>query len=184
MFSEFKDDQHKQQAEQLLLTFGRFNVQFERVCEAMRNAIIYTLRSQGLANQGMQQVIIGDTSSADLQRLLGALCNHLPAWDSDDHQALKNALKEIKELTEKRNVVVHSAWRFGDCASESELFAIAIRPRTKQSSGAVPEVWGFSASYLEDLIDRMKASQVLLQRLSTCLTQSGFKVATEFGRSM
>lgn len=43
MFSEFKDDQHRIQAEEFLLALGRFTVQFERVCEAMRNAIMLAL---------------------------------------------------------------------------------------------------------------------------------------------
>jgi hypothetical protein len=105
MFSEFKDDQHRQQAEEILLTFGRFTVQFERVCEAMRHAIMFLLRCQGLRNQGMEQVIIGDKSSAELQVLLGALCNHMPTWNDDDRSAVKQMLKEVKYLTEQRNIV-------------------------------------------------------------------------------
>ena len=184
MFSEFNDDQHRQQAEVVLLALGRFTVQFERVCEAMRNAIMFALRSQGLKNQGMEQAIIGDTSSAELQVLLGALCNHLPNCDDEDRLVVKDLLKSIKEQTEQRNVVIHSAWRFGNTASELELFAVAIRQRTKQNTGAVPEVHGVTAAYLDQLINKMKGTQVLLQRLQTCLNQPQFKIATELDKPL
>jgi hypothetical protein len=182
MYSEYKNDQHRQQAEEILLVFGRFTVQFERVCEAMRNAIMFLLRSHGLQNSGMEQVIIGDTGSAQLQTLLGALCNYMSSWDDADRLAIKKMLKNVKEITEKRNVVVHSAWSFGNSESESELLAVAIRQRTKQNEGAVPEVWGVSASYLETQINLMKESQVLLQRLHYCINQKEFKVSSELSK--
>lgn len=184
MASEFKDADHQQQAERLMLEFGRFNVQFERVCEVMRNAIMFSLRSQGLKNQGMEQVIVGDTSSAQLQVLLGAFCQHISTWDGEDRGCLKEMLKEIKELTEKRNTVVHSAWRFGSCASDAELVAVSIRPRTKQNTGAAAEVWGIQESYLVELIGRLKRVQIQLQRLCTCLVQQDFKFSVEYKKPM
>lgn len=179
MISEFKDKRHQQQAEEILLTLGKFTVQFERVCEAMRQAIIYSLRSQGLKNCGMEQVIIGDTSSAELQVLLGALCRHVPDWDDEDQVAIKAMLRDIKEITETRNIVIHSAWRFGNIASEADLMAVAVRQRTKQNSGAVPEIWAVTAPYLEELIQKMRMYQAQLQRLQICLVQSGHKPAKQ-----
>lgn len=183
MFSEYKDEEHRRQAEEILLVLGRFTVQFERMCEAMRHAITLVLRSQGLKNYEMQQVIVGNTSSAQLQVLLGALCNHIPEWDEADRLAVKNVLKEVKELTESRNVMLHSAWQFGDSSSGTEFLAVAIRQRTKQTSGAVSEVWGVGAKYLEELIQRMRASQVLLQRLVICINQS-FKPALKLAEPL
>jgi hypothetical protein len=184
MTSEYNDDNHREQAEEILLTFARFTVQFEIVCEAMRMAIMFALRSQGLKNQGMEQVIVGDTVSSELQLLLGALCSHIPGWDDADRLAVKQLLKEVKVLTEERNVVVHSAWRFGDAASEAKLVAVAIRQRTKQNSGAAADVQGVSASYLESLIHRLKACQILLHRLTTCINQPTYRVAPDFARPM
>lgn len=184
MVSEFKNEEHRQQAERLMLKFGYFNVQFERVCEAMRNAIMFALRSQGLKNHGMEQVVVGDTSSAQLQVLLGAFCQHIPSWDDDDRGCLKKMLKEIKDLTERRNTVVHSAWRFGGDASDTELVAVAIRPRTKQNTGAAAEVWGIQETYLDELVFRLKKAQVYLQRLAICLTQNNFKFSDLYFKSL
>ena len=72
-FSEFTDDKHRAQAEELLLELGRLAVAFERVCEGMRHAILFIFQSEGLQHQGLAQVVIGEKSSAELQVLLGAL---------------------------------------------------------------------------------------------------------------
>jgi len=184
-FSEFSDDEHKAQAEELLLELGRFGVAFERVCEGMRHAVLSIFHSEGLQHQGLAQVVIGDKASAELQVLLGALFSELRSRaDEADMKAVQALLKDVKELTEERNVVIHSAWRFGQNAAFAELYATTIRPRTKQTKGAVPEVHGISAQYLRRLTKRSSALQVKLHRLQYALLQKGFKVATELAKPL
>jgi len=88
-------------------------------------------------------------------------------------------LKEVKELTERRNVVIHSAWQFGKNAAFAEFYATSIRPRTKQTKGAVPELQGVSASYLKQLNAAAKGLQIRLRRLQYSIAQQGFKVSKE-----
>ncbi len=184
-FSEFADDEHRAQAEELLLELGRFAVEFERVCEAMRQAIVLIFQSEGLQHQGLAQVVIGDKASAELQVLLGALFSELRARnDEADFKALHDVLKDVKQLTEERNTVVHTAWRFGKGAAIGELYASAVRPRTKQKQGAVPEYWGMSVSYLRELTRRSMVLQVKLQRVHYCILQADLKVAVELGRPL
>ena len=102
--------------------------------------------------------------------------------DEADLKAVHALLKEVKELTEARNVVIHSAWSFGQNAAFAELYATAIRPRTKQNRGAVPEIHGISAQYLRQLTERSNALQIKLQRLQNCIIQDGLNVATELSR--
>jgi len=184
-FSEFADGAHRAQAEELLLELGRFAVAFERVCEGMRNSIISIFHSEGLKHQGLSQVVIGDRASAELQVLLGALFAELRArTDDEDRTSVHALLTEVMELTKQRNVVIHSAWRFGSNAAFAELYATAIRPRTKLKTGAVPEVHGISAQYLRQLIAKATELQVKLQRLNYCILQQSFKVATELAKPL
>ena len=184
-FSEFSSDEHRAQAEELLLELGRFSVAFERMCEGMRHAVLVIFQSEGLQHQGLSQVVIGDKASAELQVLLGALFAELRSrTDEADMKAVQGLLKEIKELTEDRNVVIHSAWRFGKNAAFAELYATTIRPRTKQNKGAIPEIHGISAQYLRQLTGRSTALQVKLQRLQYALLEEGFKVATELAKPL
>ena len=176
--SEFSSVEHRAQAEELLLEFGRFGVAFERVCEGMRHAILLIFVSEGLQNQGLAQVVIGDKASAELQVLLGALFVELRARTDDaDSKAVQTLLKEVKALTEERNVVIHSAWRFGNSAAYSELYATTVRPRTKQNKGAIPEIHGISAQYLRQLTGRSNTLETELGSLRDALLQKDLKVA-------
>ena len=183
--SEFSSDEHQAKAEEILLELGRFAVAFERMCEAMRYLIMSIFQSEGLKNQGLSQVVIGDKSSAELQVLLGALFVELRARTTeDDQRAVQSLLKEVKELTEARNVVIHSAWRFGNNAAFAELYATTVRPRAKQKSGAASELHGVSAPYLRQLVNQASAAQVKLQRLQTVVLQSGFKAFEELAKPL
>jgi len=50
----------KNKPNEFLKELGEFVLSFERVCESMRYAIIFMLRSQGLSNEDMAFVIVGD----------------------------------------------------------------------------------------------------------------------------
>lgn len=184
MIKKYADEKHQTQAEAFIFSLGSFTLEFERACEAMRYIIMFMLRSQGLNNQGMEQVIVGDKAAAELQVLLGALYFELPNQDQEDQKAVKILLKAIKELTERRNILLHNSWSFGDTAGEEELIAAAIRYRAKQTKGGEAEVHGYSSAYLDGLAAEAKRIQLLLQRLQYCVCQNGFKVSTEFAKPM
>lgn len=151
----------------------------------MRDAILAIFQSEGLKHQGLSQVVVGDKASGELQVLLGALFSELRArTDEEDRTAVHSVVTEIKDLTEHRNRVVHSAWRFGNNAAFAELYATAIRPRTKLKQGAAPEIHGISARYLRELIAKATGVQLKLQRLNYCVLQQGFKVATELAKPL
>jgi hypothetical protein len=179
-FSEFADDEHRAQAEELLLELGRFGVAFERMCEGMRSAIVAAFMSEGLKHQGLANVVIGDKASAELQMLLGAVYSELRArLDDADQKAIQCLLKDVKQLTEERNTVIHTGWRFGGSAAFAELYANAIRPRAKQKQGAVPEIHGISAQYLRSLTVRANAYELKLQRLFEATLETASKIAAE-----
>ncbi|MCE1181403.1 MAG: hypothetical protein LWW81_03735 [Rhodocyclales bacterium] len=184
MFKEFADDKHKSQAEEFIMELGKFVLQFERVCDAMRFLIMFSLRSQGLKNPGIEQVIVGDKAAAELQILLGAIYCELPEHDESDRNCVKSLLKDFKEITEKRNILLHSSWNLGNKASDQELYAATVRFRAKQNKGSGTEVHGYTASYIRDLSNQLKRVQVLLQRLQYCITQKGFKFSSEFEKPL
>ncbi len=184
MFKKFENQKHQNQAEEFIFELGKFVLAFERICDLMRYNIMFILRSQGLTNQGMEQVIIGNKASAELQILLGALFCEIPDQDEDDKRSVKGLLKKIKKLTEERNILLHSSWNLGDKAADSELYAATIRYRTKQNSGSDAEIHGYSARYVKKLRHELKAAEVLLGRLQYCITQNNFKVSVEFAKPL
>ncbi len=184
MFKEYADDIHREQAEEFIMELGKFVLAFERVCDTMRYVIMFMLRSQGLHNQGMEQAIIGDKASYDLQLLLGVIYCELPDQDDDDKKAVRDLLKDIKEISEERNILLHCSWNLGTEAADKELYAATVRFRAKQNKGAEAEVRGVSAAYVRYLSNQLKKIQILLQRLQVCVTQKGFKVSTELSKSI
>lgn len=184
MFKEFTDEKHQSQAENFLMELGKFVLAFERVCDEMRYLIMFSLRSQGLKNHGVERVIVGDKAAAELKILLGAIYCEFPEQDESDRKCVKDLLKDFGEITEKRNILLHSSWDLGSGSADQELYAATIRFRAKQNSGSDAETHGYSASYIHDPANQLKRVQVLLQRLQYCVTQKGFKVSSEFARSL
>jgi len=185
MFNKYKDERHQEQAHEFLKELGEFVLSFERVCENMRHAIMFMLRSQGLNNQDMAFVIVGDKTSSELQVLFGALFMEMPNQDEDDKKCVKELLKRIKKITEQRNILLHSAWDLGHQASwDKEILAVATRFRTKQNTGADIQPHGVNPSYLRELGLELTSIQVLVERLLYCISQPQFKVSTELNKEI
>lgn len=179
MFTEFVNDKHQVQVDEFISELGRFVLAFEKVCDVMRYLVMFMLRSQGLKNQGIEQIIVGDKAAAELQVLLGAIFCQIAKHDEADKRCVKDLLTKFKGIVEKRNVLLHSSWNLGAEPADEELYAATVRFRAKQNGGSSAEVHGYSASYIRDLSGQLKHIQVLLQRLQYCVMQNGFKVSTE-----
>lgn len=184
MFNEFRDEKHREQVEAFLLALGRFVLAFERVCAAMRNLVMLVLRKGGLTNQPMAQVIISKPQAKELRELLAALFLELTHLDEDDRMVINKLINSIDKLTTERNRLVHSDWHFGVEAAETKLTAASFRFRATPSLGASFEEQWQCASEIEQWTLKAKECQVLLQRVSYCVNQSGFKIATECGKSL
>jgi len=184
MFSEFRDQKHRAQAETFLLALGRFVLAFERVCAAMRILVMLVLRKGGLANQPMAQVIISKPQAKELRDLLGALLLELRDLDEDDRTAITELIRRVEKLTEERNRLVHSDWHLGVEPAETELTAASYRFKATPSRGACFEELCRCASEIEQQTLEAKSCQVLLQRVSYCVNQAGFKIATELRKTL
>lgn len=184
IIKKYADQKHKQQAEAFIFAVGQFVIEFERVCEAMRYNIMFSMRSQGLKNQGMEEVVIGDKAAAELRELMGALYCELPNQDEADKEAVRKLLKSIFDLTEKRNILLHSNWQLGSKAAEGEFYASTLRFRKKQNKGAVPELYGHSADYVHSLSEEARRIQIYLSRLQYCICQKGFKISKELSKKL
>jgi len=182
MIEEFATEKDQNGVDEFLMALGKFVIAFERVCECMRHVVMFSLRSQGLTNQGIEQVIIGGKTSAELQVLLGAIFRQLPNQDGEDQAKTTELLKEIKEVTEERNVLLHSSWQFGVEGENRLLSAIAIKFKPNQNSDSTFKVHGYAASDIHNLSLKLQSIQVRLDRLQICITQTGFKVSTELAK--
>jgi hypothetical protein len=184
--SEYESPEHEEKATALLAELGRFIVAFERVCVGMRGCIYAAFHKEGLRNQGLSQVIVNGQAAAALRTLLGAIFAELKDQDEDDKACVKSLLKEIEALAARRNSLMHAEWHlnYDYEGATDEFYALAHKPSTSQRNGACDECIDVNKDSLTASIEDAKRAQVLLRRLCYCLAQKGFKVSTEFARSM
>lgn len=182
MIEQFATESDQDGVDEFLMTLGKFVIAFEQICDSMRYVIMFSLRSQGLANQGMEQVIIGGKAAAELQVLLGAIYQQLPNQDKDDRASVTKLLKEIKTITEERNVLLHSCWQFGIEGEERLLSAITLKFKPCQNSDSTFKAYNCAASDIHILSVRLEGIQTQLQRLQACVTNNKAKVSTELAK--
>jgi hypothetical protein len=177
MMGDFSDSNHQAQAEEFISSLGNFILVFERICEAMRYCVMAIFEREGLQNKSLSAVVVADKSAAELREFLGSLYASLQSEDDEDRKVVKSILKEIHELSELRNVLVHSDWGFGNEASASELIAATTRFKAKQNKGLVTEVCGYSASYVQEVTSNAEGILDKTLNLYACMSQRGLKVA-------
>ena len=185
MFYQASDKKHEQQINELMKSLGKFVVEFERVCSAIRDLIIFTFQREGLKNQPIAQVVIGDKAAAELRFLFGAIYSELKDQDNDDRKIVKDLLNRFDKLSTKRNMLLHSEWFLGDEAGEDELSALIGKfkakqigkSKTKQKGGAEYKKEEITPSLIDKYAYESRKQLVLFRRLTTSLLQSGFKVS-------
>jgi hypothetical protein len=104
-----------------MLSLGKFVVEFERVCAAVRNLILFSFHREGLNNQALAQVIVGDKAAAELRTIFGALFEELRDQNKEDKKAVQSLLARFDKLCSFRNSLLHSEWYLGDEAEKNEL---------------------------------------------------------------
>jgi len=177
MFYQASDKKHEQQINELMKSLGKFVVEFERVCSAIRDLIIFTFQREGLKNQPIAQVVIGDKAAAELRFLFEAIYSELKDQDNDDRKIVKDLLNRFDKLSTKRNMFLHSEWFLGDEAGEDELSALIGKFKAKQKSGAEYKKEEITPSLIDKYAYESRKQLVLFRRLTTSLLRNGFKVS-------
>lgn len=102
--------------DRLFAPLGRFIVEFEGVCEAMRAASAHIFKTAGLQRPELAEITLAGLTAGPLLDVCVSLTSE--AFSLDDRQISR--LKEIKRraqgLIEKRNRAIHSRWLLIDFA--------------------------------------------------------------------
>jgi hypothetical protein len=183
-FSEFATDKQEEQGLEFRQQLGSFVIAFERMCEAMQVVIVTVLKVQGLTNDSMAHVLVGDLTSSPLQKLLGGVYSHLDGQSEQDRCAVKDLLKEIASITERRNEVLHSVWRFPTSVFEDDIEPVGSKMHVSGKNGADLKHFQYSAADLETFVNDAERCQVKLNRLQRCVANKDASVSKEFSRMM
>lgn len=175
MFYQAADKKHEEQIDELMKSLGKFVVEFERVCATVRHLIIFTFQREGLKNQSLSQVVVGNKATAELRFLFGALYSELRDQDDDDRKIVNSLLNRFDKLSTKRNILLHSEWFLGDEAGEDELAALIAEYKAKQKSGTEFKIEEMPPTIIDKYAYEARKQLVLFRRLTTSLLQSGYK---------
>lgn len=185
MFYQAADQKHQDQIDQLMLSLGKFVVEFERVCAAVRNLVLFTFHREGLKNQALAQVVIGDKAAAELRTIFGALFEELRDQDKEDKKVVQSLLSRFDKLSSLRNSLLHSEWYLGvgNEAENKELEALTVKFCSKQTKGAECRQRFITPTLIDKYALEARKQLVLLNRLSISIVQKGFKVSVHLDNS-
>lgn len=109
------EDKHKidEQTEDLYAAIGHFAVEFEHVCNYMRQIIMTILCKEGLGNENVMQILLAGLTADPLRSLVSSLISETQELSKNDLTIINKILNPIQDLTKTRNDVLHGTWFIG-----------------------------------------------------------------------
>ena len=156
-------------------SYGRFAIQFERVCSALEICIQTVLEKEGLKNQGIQEIILAGMTANPLQSLARSLISESIKPNAGERSLIKYVFKEFTDLVEERNDLIHGKlWIYssmeGEHRSSKRDYMVGSKLH-KDSAGSKPKDLEYDTSYLLALKeDAISCFHNILQ-IKNCIKQ-------------
>ena len=168
------------QTSELYANIGEFVVKFEHVCNAMRTAITFMLHNQGLKNQQVTSILLAGYTAESLRTLFESLIGELIKTNDIEKKIIKNIFSRIKELTEKRNDVVHSTWYIGWGNEHTQDFSEAPGHKLhRNKKGVSLKIFRYKAEDFSKLAEKADKLSSLVMRLHGCIN-NGYSIEKNF----
>ena len=186
MFYQYDNEEHETSVKQVLAGLGEFVISFERVCASMRSCIFCIFRKSGLENQGLAQVVVNKSPAEGLRTTLGGLYAELREEDDEDRLHVRKLLSRIDKLGTIRNELLHAEWYLNyDYENATDEFtALALKGSMSQNKGAYSLQIPVTSESLNRHVREATEILVLLNRLTICMNQNGFKVSEMLSKSL
>ena len=136
--------------EQYEQAIGKYVLAFEYVCETMRMCIRAMFKHQGLSNDTLIDTLIGEMTSAPLQKTLLSSYGLIRHQNRTQRSKIADVLKKIQSLTTFRNQLLHSAWQVVQNEPSDEVLAVSMNRKVKRDKkhGTLDVVFGFTADHI------------------------------------
>jgi len=171
----------KELSEDLYPTIGKFALQFEANCHALRMGIETILENHGLSNSNLTEIMIGDLTIFPLQSIYRSMISEVMQLNEFEIKIIDNIFKRIIQLGEKRNRIIHAAW-FIDYKNPEDLksgLLTQYKPGYSKK-GAKESPSKFPISEIKAQIDESDKLNDLIHELNMCL-YSGTQIQKRFG---
>ena len=180
MYKHERNKKYEIQTTALYAAFGRFAVNFELICFALRQGIHWMLHSGGLRIEKLADILLTDLTAKPLQSIYRSMSSEIQELSDNDRRVIKNIFKRIDDLIEKRNDIIHATWFIEWASPKDTDFNEARGIKTdRDKKGGKIKVFRFKIKDFNKLSQEAFILFKLISRLSICLTNN-FKVENNF----
>jgi hypothetical protein len=161
-------DRQYEEAAQLYRAIGRFIVQFEWLCNAMRSQICELVWEDPTTPSTPIDIVLGDVQASGLLLRLRALLAREPGFSESDRPITEDVCGRIEELTRLRNTVVHGLWFMEFPLPDGTRVNARLRYRR---SGPHTAGWKRTPEEIDLLADEAEALSHLLGQMRWALNE-------------
>lgn len=167
------DERRTKRSEQsfaLHAAIGRFVVEFEQMCFAMSNAILFALHNAGLRDQQLGNAMLAGLTASPLREMALSVFAHVYRDDDASAKIVRELAARTQMLTNTRNEIIHSTWFIGWASSEDTDFSRASGMKRKNTkAGPVASSLSHSVTEFDRETENAKELAVLYNQLLGCL---------------
>lgn len=177
-----EEDKHKyeEQTEDLYAAIGRFAVEFEHICNYLRQITCVILAKEGLRNDNVMEILLVSLNAEPLRTLALSLIAATIRLSELDKEIVSKIMDAVQAMIKKRNQVIHATWFVGWLWNEEMENTVAPGLKIKRTkTGVTTERYEWTADDFNNLAKDAKRLGGLLARLNNCFV-GNFKVQNNF----
>lgn len=166
MDSEERAKRYTEQTDDIYRAIGRFTVKFEQLVFFMRQGITSFLSQNGLKNQKLSNIILADQTAYPIKTIFGSMIPEIVNLNEQERRIVKAILKQVQDLIDERNNIIHSTWFVGWAHPDDTDFSNAPGHKlTKGKAGAGVKAFDYTSADFDKFSDKCDSASELIQRL-------------------
>lgn len=180
MDSDKRTKLHTEQTDDIYRAIGKFSVKFEQLVFYMGQGITFFLSQSGLKNQQLSNIVLADQTAYPMKTMFGAMIYELVSLGDEERLIVREILKQVQALIDRRNDIVHSTWFVGWASpSDTDFGEVSGLKLTKGTSGAGVKGFSFTSTDFDQFSDECDSVSTLVNRLRI-VVMSGRSIEANF----
>lgn len=188
MSPEERQQRHDEQTKEIYAGLGEFVASFElMVFWGLRTPLIQLWSNNSRELQQLVQPAVADLTADPILKIYQATYSTaiqqsrlIPEEKAEGERILVDVCKDVRELIQTRNEIIHGTWFIGWASSEDTDFSVAsgVKP-TNTKNGVEHRKISRTRADFDKHIDECHRLQELLARIAG-VVQMGFRFSTNF----
>jgi hypothetical protein len=155
---------------ELYKAYGKFAIEFEQMCLAIRTCIIFTMHKNGLTEQTFIRILLADQTA---HPLIAKLRSFVAVLYKENPQAIKHLdplFKAAISINESRNEIIHGTWYVGWANGSMAEFDVANSMKDKLSKNGIElNALSYNSVHFDELTRKVTTAKELFYRLHGCI---------------